>query len=159
MKKMKKTFGAIALSLGLLSTTIAAGTANAATYDTASIKDFRTVHTQTSVYSKPSQTAKKVGSLRSTEAVVINKNVANGWTKIRFGFETGYVKTSALKKAATNTSTSYAKNISKNIRMRCHKTKALNSQHNMLHNLKRQWRITTHLLTSGSIILSQMHKV
>lgn len=113
MKKMTKTFGTIALSLGLLSTTIATGTVNAATYDTASIKDFRTVHTQTSVYSKPSQTAKKVGSLRSTEAVVINKNVANGWTKIRFGFETGYVKTSALKKAAANTSTSYAKNISK----------------------------------------------
>ena len=113
MKKMTKTFGAIALSLGLFSTTIATGTANAATYDTASIKDFRTVHTQVPVYSNPSQTAKKVGSLRATEAVVIEKAVAKGWTKIRFGFDTAYVKTSALKKVTANTGTSYAKNISK----------------------------------------------
>ena len=110
MKKMTKTFGAIALTLGLLTTTTAA---NAAAYDTTSLKDFRTVHTHATVYAKPSETASKVGSLRNTEAVVIERTLSDGWTKVRFGFDTAYVKTSALKKAQANTKTVYAKNISK----------------------------------------------
>lgn len=110
MKKMTKTFGALALTLGLLSTTTAA---NATTYDTTSLKDFRTVHTNTTVYAKPSQTASKVGSLRNTEAVVIERTLNDGWTKVRFGFDTAYVKTSALEKAQANKKTSYAKNIAK----------------------------------------------
>lgn len=110
MKNMTKTFGAVALTLGLLGS---ATTASATTYDTASLKEFRTVHTKADVYSKPSETAKILGSFTPNEAVIIERPVNKTFTKIRFGFDTGYVKTSTLKKAKANKGTTYAKNIEK----------------------------------------------
>lgn len=87
------------------------------TYKTASLKEFRLVKPNQTVYiySQPSVKSNKLDKLPNNSAVIVTGKTSNGFSQTRHAFGYAYVKTTALKKAQTNTKKlKYARNISKN---------------------------------------------
>lgn len=85
-------------------------------YKTTSINDLRTVSNKQSfyIYSKASASSTKHDKLPKNSAVVVTGKTSNGFSQIRYAFSYAYVKTSALSKSKSPTSSvRYARDISK----------------------------------------------